>query len=167
MFFRKVEANLVCCFVDADFASGTDRKSTSGFLIQVHGNTVLWATRRQNAVALSSTEAEYIALATAAAELVWLRGLLQDLGLTWSGPLKMFEDNQSCIKLLHRPEHKRLKHVDVKFNFVRDLAEKKVIDVQYINTKEQVADILTKALPKDQHVKLRMKLGVHEMEEKE
>lgn len=107
-------------FVDADYGSESDRKSTSGFLVKVFGNTVLW---RQTTVALSSTKAEYVALATASSELIWIKNL-NDLGITDMVP-KIYEDNQSCIHLLARWEHKRLKHVDVKYNFVRDLYEKK------------------------------------------
>ena len=70
--FRKVERSTVYCFADADFGSGADRKSTSGFLFQVIGNYVLWVTRRQSTVALFFTEAEYVALATAATEFLRL-----------------------------------------------------------------------------------------------
>lgn len=158
--FRKSRGQTVTCFADADYGSGEDRKSTSGFLIQIHGNSVLWGTKRQNSVALSSTEAEYVALATAASELLWVENLLNDLGMSWTNPLLIYEDSQACIKLLSRWEHKRLKHVDIKYNFIRDLVEKNRIEVQYINTKEQLADIFTKALPRDSHEKFCQKLGL-------
>ncbi|PNF15497.1 hypothetical protein B7P43_G17001 [Cryptotermes secundus] len=132
-------------YVDADWANDYDRKSISGFLIQVYGNCVGWVTRKQNTVALSSTEAEYVALASAVTEVLWMKGLLVDFQICDIEPV-IYEDNQSCIALLSRWEHKRLKHVDVKYNFVRDCYMNKSIDVQYVPTTHQIADILTKGL---------------------
>lgn len=160
--YKPKGAENLTCYVDADFGSESDRKSTSGFLLQVFGNTVCWTTRRQTSVSLSSTEAEYVALATAAAELTWLKNLLVDLNINSNIPPTIYEDNQSCIHLLSKWEHKRLKHVDIKYNFVRDLHEKKLIKVVYINTKNQLADILTKSIPKIQFVKLRASIGIQE-----
>jgi hypothetical protein len=111
-------------------------------------------------VALSTTEAEYVALAMTATELLWLKNLLADLGIDCKEPIKIYEDNQSTIQLLQRWEHKRLKHVDIKYNFIRDLKENNVIDVIYLNTKKQIADIMTKALPYEQFNKLRICLGL-------
>lgn len=150
----------MACYVDADYGSESDRKSTSGFLLKVFGNTVSWTTRRQTSVALSSTEAEFIALATAASDLIWLNNLLADFEILCEVPPKIYEDNQSCIHLLSKWEHKRLKHVDIKYNFVRDLHEKRLIIIEYLNTKDQVADILTKAIPVGQFIKLRGALGI-------
>lgn len=148
------------CYTDADFGSEVDRKSTSGYIIQVYGNPVLWSTRRQSTVAQSSTEAEYVALASAVADLIWMKNLLMDLGVELEKPPKVFEDNQSVIHLLNQWEHRRLKHVDVKYNFVRDYYLKGVIQVEYVNTKEQIADILTKALNGGQFLKLRELLNL-------
>ncbi|KAF2902636.1 hypothetical protein ILUMI_03551 [Ignelater luminosus] len=159
---KKTEAKLferLC-----NFGSEYDRKSTSGFLMKVFGNTVYWATKRQISVALSSTESEYIALAMAVTDLLWLKKLLEDFGISLSIPLKVFEDNQSCIHLLHKWEHRRLKHVDVKYNFVRDLTGKGIVDLKYICTSEQVADILTKPLSSEQFLKLRLGLGLIKVE---
>lgn len=114
-------------------------------------------------VALSSTEAEYVALASAATELVWMRNLLHDLNVKVDGPTVIFEDNQSCIQLLDKWEHCRLKHIDVKYNFVRDLFTKQIIRVKYVPSKEQVADIFTKGLSREQFIKLRKSFGVVEI----
>jgi hypothetical protein len=105
-------------YTDADWANDYDRKSISGFLIQIYGNLVTWVTRKQKMAALTSTEAEYVALASAVTEVLWMKGLLGDFQICDIKPV-IYEDNQSCIALLSHWEHKRLKHVDVKYNFVR------------------------------------------------
>jgi hypothetical protein len=162
LIYRRQTAPVLAAYADSDWAGSLDRKSTTGFLLQVHGNVVCWSTKKQNTVALSSTEAEYVALACAAAELVWLRNLLRDMHVTYEDSTIMFEDNQSCIHLLSKYEHRRMKHLDVKYHFVRDLAMSKIIDVKYIPSNEQRADILTKGLPRTSFEKLRLLIGVKE-----
>jgi len=81
----------------------------------------------------------------------------------FDGPTVIFEDNQSCIHLLDKWEHRRLKHIDVKYNFIRELFANKVIDVKYVPSKEQVADIFTKGLTGELFIKLRESLGITEM----
>lgn len=147
-------------FADADWGNFKDRKSTSGYLYKVYGNIVTWTTRKQPTVALSSTEAEYVALANAATEVIWLKGLLKDLGIITNDPIIVYEDNQSVIHLLKKWEYKRLKHVDIKYNFVRDLCNEHIMEVQYVSTNNQEADILTKGLPTVQFGKLRGLLGL-------
>ncbi|KAH0813995.1 hypothetical protein GEV33_008796 [Tenebrio molitor] len=151
LIYRRQTAPVLAAYADSDWAGSLDRKSTTGFLLQVHGNVVCWSTKKQNTVALSSTEAEYVALACAAAELVWLRNLLRDMHVTYEDSTIMFEDNQSCIHLLSKYEHRRMKHLDVKYHLIRDLAISKIIDVKYIPSNEQRADILTKGLPRTTH----------------
>lgn len=164
LFYEKTNATDLVCYADSDWASDTDRKSTSGYLIEVLGANVCWATRKQATIALSSTEAEYVSLATACTELIWLKGLLKELNVLVNEPITVYEDNQSCIHVLEKWEHKRLKHVDVKYNFVRDLHNNKIINVRYINTKEQKADILTKGLTTQAFDYLRHLLGVRKLE---
>ncbi|KAF2887766.1 hypothetical protein ILUMI_18408 [Ignelater luminosus] len=160
LWFKKDEKESLLCYADADFGSEYDRKSISGLLMKVFGNIVYWVTKTQTLVALSSTKSEYIALAIAVSDLLWLKKLLEDFGISLSIPLKVSEDNQSCIHLLHKWEHRRLKHVDVKYNFVRDLTGKGVVEVKYFCTSEQVADILTKPLSSEQFLKLPLSLGL-------
>jgi hypothetical protein len=85
-------------YADSDWAGDTDRRSTTGYLFEVYGATVSWVTKKQSTVSLSSTEAEYVALATAAAELIWMKRLLQEMGVIFSGPVIMNEDNQSFVR---------------------------------------------------------------------
>ena len=157
-------SELLIGYADADWGGSIDRKSTSGFVFQLFGNLVSWATKKQLNVALSSTEAEYVALATGASEFLWLKSLLAcfDIYIDINNSV-IFEDNQSCIHLLHKWEHKRLKHVDIKYNFVKDFVNKKVFKVQYIPTCEQIADMFKKSLPLEKFVTLRKNLGMLEL----
>jgi len=130
--YSKETITEVSCFVDADYGSESDRKSTSGFLVKV--------LEKQS---VNHEETDYSSLVihrrvcstTASSELIWIKNLLTDMGVADTSPPKIYEDNQSCIHLLARWEHKRLKHVDVKYNFVKNLYEKKLIIVEYLNIK--------------------------------
>ena len=108
---------------DADYIGDPDtRKSTSGFVFTVHGGAVTWLSKRQSTVALSTTEAEYMPAAAAAArEAIWLRTLLQDLGISVSTLQIYASDNQSALKLLKNPvPSDRAKHIDVQYHFARE-----------------------------------------------
>lgn len=120
-------------FIDADFGSELDRKSSSRFCIKVFGNTVAWTSKKQTTLTLSSTEADYIILATVSADLMQLKNVLADSEISSDNSPKIYKYNQSCIHLLSRWEYKRLKHVDVKYNFVRDLHEKRLIAIEYVS----------------------------------
>lgn len=147
-------------YVDADFANQADRKSVTGFLFEMYGDVIYWATRKQKTVALSTTESEFVALASATSELLWLMNLLKELGIESRKPVTIFEDNQSCIYALGNWEPKRLKHIDVKYNFVKDLCHHNVISVKYVTSEDQKADVLTKGLAIDPFVRHRRNLGM-------
>ncbi|CAK1594594.1 unnamed protein product [Parnassius mnemosyne] len=135
-------------FSDSDFASDIDsRKSNTGYIFMMNGGPVSWASRKQNTVALSTTESEYMAASEAAKEILWLRQLLIDIDEPQL-VITLCIDNQSAIKLIHNPiYHKRTKHIDIRYNFIREKVEQNVINVQYVKSSNQLADFLTKALP--------------------
>lgn len=140
-------------FSDSDFASDIDsRKSNTGYIFMMNGGPVTWASRKQNTVALSTTESEYMAASEAAKEVLWLRQLLIDI----NEPQLMVTlciDNQSAIKLIHNPiYHKRTKHIDIRYNFIREKVEQNVINIQYVKSSNQLADFLTKALPSSKFI---------------
>jgi hypothetical protein len=91
---------------------------------------------------------------------MWLQGLLKDMGVKVLKPVTLYEDNQACIFLLEKWEHKRLKHVDIKYHFIKELVEEKQIKAIYIPTEIQKADILTKGIPGTRFIKLRGLLGL-------
>lgn len=164
-FNRSEGANCLIGFADADWATDTeDRKSVSGFLFQVYGNTVSWSSKKQTTVATSSSEAEYVALSAAASEAIWLTGLLGDLGEVVTGPVTIFEDNHGCIGMAKNLESKRAKHIDIKHHFIRDHIADGKLDVQPIGTANQLADIFTKSLDPGQFGYLRGQLGLRDRE---
>ncbi|XP_064482932.1 uncharacterized protein LOC135395770 [Ornithodoros turicata] len=151
-------------YVDADWAGNvTDRKSTSGYIILLGDSPVTWSSRKQSSVALSSTEAEYISAAYASQEVLWLRPLLEDFGLVIDQPTPMFEDNQGCIKLaLSEGINARTKHIDVRHHHLRDLVAHNIINFQYCESADNIADALTKPLPRPRLEALRQRMGLIE-----
>uniref|UniRef100_A0A1Y1K3D6 Reverse transcriptase Ty1/copia-type domain-containing protein n=1 Tax=Photinus pyralis TaxID=7054 RepID=A0A1Y1K3D6_PHOPY len=149
-------------FADADYGSeSNERKSISGNIIKVFGSTVGWTARKQTSVALSTTESEYISLAIAAAEIIWYRGILCEIGISLDGPTIIHEDNQGAIKIaLGEKVSQRTKHIDIKYHFIRDCIEKQIINLRYIKTQEQQADIMTKGLSKNVFQYICKKIGL-------
>lgn len=150
-------------YSDSSWASTQDRKSVSGYVFMINNAPVSWRSKKQTIVALSSTEAEYVALSEAAKESVWIKKLFVELKiLHQENAVLIYEDNQSCIKLTKNDSnHGRMKHVDIKYHFVKDQVEKGEIAVKYCKTEEMIADILTKSLGKAQFVYLRNLMGVY------
>ncbi len=129
--------------------------STTGYLFTFDGNTITWGSRLQSTVALSFAESEYMAMSSAVQEAIHLLQLLKDLGFKESEPTVIFEDNQGCIALSGNPVfHKRTKHIDIRFHFIRERVASGEIDIKYIPTEHQLADVLTKTLPKARTIKL-------------
>ena len=135
-------------YSDANWAENkVDRKSNSGYICMLNGGTVSWACRKQDCVSLSSTEAEYIALSETVQELVWIRNVCKDFGIFYSTGITVKEDNQSCIKLAENNKFSnRTKHIDTRFQFIKDLKEKGQIQLEYCPTQDNTADMLTKPL---------------------
>lgn len=149
-------------YSDADYAADIDtRRSTSGFVFTLNGGPVSWTSRRQPIVALSTMESEYIAASDASREATWLRILLKELGIEQNKPTPIWCDNESAISLAKNPNsHKRFKHIDVRYHYIREQVMKKVVNMSYINTKSQLADILTKALDVMSQKKLMKEIGI-------
>ena len=149
-------------YSDADWAGDADdRKSTSGYLFLIAGGPVSWKSRKQSTVALSTAEAEYVALSTAVQECIWMQRLLSDLGNPPDGPTTILEDNQSSIAMARNPQfHGRAKHIDIKHHFVREQVTNGSIELQYCPTNDMLADILTKGLAQQQYSILRERAGI-------
>ena len=135
-------------YSDSDWAgSQDDRRSTSGYLFTLGGTPISWRSRGQKTTANSSTEAEYLGANDAAKEAIFLRRLLTDLGIQQISPTTIYQDNKSCIAMTNNPSHHtRMKHIDVKHCYIRELVERKAIRLDWLESKSLVADIFTKPL---------------------
>jgi hypothetical protein len=141
-----------------------DCKSTTGFAFFFNNNLISWCSQKQGGVATSSCEAEYIAAAAAACQGVWLNRLVGELVGKEQSKFKLFIDNQSAIALCKNPVHHDLsKHIDTKFHFTRQQVEDGVLEVEHVGTKNQLADILTRALGRNKFVELRHRIGVRKI----
>jgi hypothetical protein len=149
-------------YIDSDCAGcAANRKITSGCCFSLGSALVSWFSWKQKSVALSSAEAEYMAANQASCEAIWLRKMLVGLFGQEMSPTVIHCDNQSCIKLSENLVfHDRSKHIEIRYHFIHDWVQRGVVQLQYISTYDQVADILTKALPWGKHVFFRDKMGL-------
>ncbi len=160
------------CYVDADFAGNwtpitsadpSSAKSRTGYVIMFANCPLLWASKLQTEVALSTTEAEYIALSQAMHDLIPLRALLQDITSVTKIPIgnsttysTVFEDNKSCVELIKAPKmNPRMRHIAIKYHHFRDHVHRGFIQFQWIDTARQIADIITKPLAESKFTFLR------------
>jgi Reverse transcriptase (RNA-dependent DNA polymerase) len=148
-------------YTDSDYAGDVaERKSTSGYVTFVGNCAVTWSSRKQRIIATSTAEAEYIALAHCAREVLFLRQFLKELGHPQQATV-IREDNQACIKIAENPaHHARTKHIDVRYHFIRERIELEQITLEYVESKENIADIFTKGLERDIYHRHRDRLPV-------
>ncbi|GMF22448.1 unnamed protein product [Phytophthora lilii] len=135
-------------YTDADWGSNLDdRRSVSGVMVMMGNAPVVFKSKFQRTVALSSAEAEYVALSLCTQEVLWTRVMLQDMGQKQNGGTQIWEDNQGAIALASNAGyHARTKHVDIRHHFERENVERRTVKIDYVDTKRQLADTLTKAL---------------------
>ncbi|KAJ8517721.1 hypothetical protein ONZ45_g5159 [Pleurotus djamor] len=136
-------------YADADGSMAEDRKAISGYAFMINGGAVSWSSKRQNLIALSTTEAEYCAATHAAKEAVWLRSFISKIfDISHMPATTLFSDNQSAIALTKDHRFRaRTKHIDIRYHFIRWVVEKESLRLVYCPTEDMVADALTKALP--------------------
>ena len=161
--YSKSSTGQVMGYSDADYAGDmNDRHSTTGLVFTLAGGAISWISKKQQVVALSTTEAEYIALCSATQEAVWLKRLVEEIRPNEvKTPILIQEDNQGTIAMSNNPvAHARSKHIDVKYHYIREAKENGQIIVKYCPTESMVADILTKPLPRSKYEQLRTHMGV-------
>ncbi|GJR37376.1 retrovirus-related pol polyprotein from transposon TNT 1-94 [Tanacetum coccineum] len=150
-------------FVNSDYAKDPDKgRSITGYAFLVHGCVVSWKAALQHVVALSTTEAEYMALTEAVKEAIWLRGLLEELGIELN-TVAVNCDNQGAIHLSRNHVfHERTKHINVRYHFIREVLEAKTVKVLKVGTEHNAMDALTKVVPglKLQHCLDLLNVGV-------
>ncbi|KAL5757076.1 hypothetical protein ACOSQ2_021822 [Xanthoceras sorbifolium] len=138
------------------------RKSISGYLITFAGGAVSWQSRLQKCIALSTTEAEYIAITEGCKEMLWMEKFLQELDQKQESYV-LYCDSQSAIHLSkNQTFHSRSKHIDVRYHWIRDVLENKLLQVEKIHTNDNGADMMTKNLPREKLVICREIAGMEE-----
>lgn len=150
----------ISAYCDSDYAgSKEDRRSTTGYCVFMNGNLISWATKKQPTVSQSSCEAELLALSDVVKEVKWLIMLLTELHQNVITPVVINVDNQSTIKISENDAcHERTKHIDVRHFYVRDEIKNKTIKLRWVQSNNQLADILTKSLSAGPFERLRNKL---------
>lgn len=151
-------------WTDSDWAGCTQsRRSTAGYIFNIGSGAISWSSKRQSTVALSSCEAEYMGQTQATKEAIWLRRLLGELNAVndQMTATVIYGDNQGALALARNPQfHARTKHIEVHHHFAREKQASGEVDFQYTHTSDQIADGLTKPLPKDKFVSFREALGI-------
>ena len=168
LLYSKAESFELRGFSDSDWAgSCDDMKSTSGYVFNLGSAIFSWCSKKQETVAQSSAEAEYIAAAAAVNQALWLKRLLLELK-QWpseqENTVKLMVDSLSAISIAKNPVcHSRTKHFKIKFHFIREMQEEGEIDLVHCSTELQLADIMTKALPKAKFYEMRRKIGCYKL----
>ena len=149
-------------YIDADWAGSIDdRKSTSGGAFYMGSRLVSWFNKKQSSIALSTVDVEYVAAASCCTQLLWMMQTLQEIQITCTPPISILCDNTSAISISKNPVmHSKTKNIPIKYHFLREQVLEQNIKLEYVPSKEHVADIFTKPLPRETFEYLRQKLGV-------
>ena len=149
-------------YSDADWATNqSDRKSVSGYSIFTFSGLVSWSSSKQKATALSSTEAEYMAITHVSKEALWIRLFCHVIGLPFPHPLSLLSDNQSAIDMTKsNAVLSRAKHIDIRYHFIRDHVAQGTVTIKWVPTEDMTADIFTKPLPLPIHLRHSSSLGL-------
>ena len=151
--YRSNDSTELIGYSDSDWGSDTDnRRSTTGYTFILAGGAIAWATQKQRTVALSTTEAEYMALCKCAKHTQWTLSLLQQLDFIVELPLKLFCDSSGAKDIAENNVfHKQTKHIDIRYHYTRELINKRIINILPVPSMENVADLLTKPSAIEQH----------------
>ncbi|GKA93676.1 retrovirus-related pol polyprotein from transposon TNT 1-94 [Tanacetum coccineum] len=161
LWYPKDNAMSLTAYADADHAGCQDsRRSTSGSAQFLGDRLVSWSSKKQRSTAILTTEAEYIAMSGCCAQILWMRSQLKDYGFLFN-KIPLYCDNKSAIALsCNNVQHSRSKHIDIRHHFIREQVENGVVELYFVETNYQLADILTKALPRERFEFLLPRLGM-------
>lgn len=163
LFYSKQTNQNLAVVYDADWAGNLDdRRSTSRGCFFLGNNLISWHNKRQNCVTLSTAEAEYIAMASCCSQLIWMKQMLSNYGMN-SQTLLVYCENLSAINISKNPvQHSRTKHIDIRHHFIRELVENKTVEIVYVTSEKQLADIFTKPLDLNSFLNLQKSIGLSE-----
>ena len=148
-------------FTDSDHANAPDRRSVGGYGWSLGSGLCSWSVKKQKTVASSTCEAEYVAAFEASRECIWLRMLLKALNMPRTSPTRLLCDNQAAISLSEDPTlHQRVKHIDIKYHFLREQVQMENLELRYIPSRDNIADIFTKPLKYPNFIRLRSFTGL-------
>ncbi|GJX45803.1 retrovirus-related pol polyprotein from transposon TNT 1-94 [Tanacetum coccineum] len=164
LWYPKDTAMALTAYADADHAGCQDtRRSTSGSAQFLGDKLVSWSSKKQTSTSISSIEAEYIAMSGCCAQILWMRSQLSDYGFAYNH-IPLYCDNKSAIALCcNNVQHSRSKHIDIRHHFIREQVEKGVVELYFVRTEYQLADIFTKALPRERFEFILPRLGMKSM----
>ena len=149
-------------YVDADYGGCKDtRRSTSGYVFTMAGGAVAWASKRQATVALSTVEAEYVAMTRCAQQMVWMQSWLGEAKIKYTLPGLIKGDNRGAIALTkNTKDHGKVKHIDIRHHYIRELFQSGAITMEQVPSSDNLADLFTKPLPRDHHHRLLAALNI-------
>ncbi|GJU40799.1 retrovirus-related pol polyprotein from transposon TNT 1-94 [Tanacetum coccineum] len=161
MWYPKDTGFDLTAFADADHAGCQDsRKSTSGSAQFLGEKLVSWSSKKQKCTAISTIEAEYISLSGCCAQILWMRSQLTDYGFDYN-KIPLYRDSQSAITLsCNTMQHSRTKHIAVRYHFIKEHVENEIVELYFVKTAYQLADIFTKALARERFKFLVKRLGM-------
>ncbi|GJQ96349.1 retrovirus-related pol polyprotein from transposon TNT 1-94 [Tanacetum coccineum] len=164
LWYSKDTGMSMTAYADADYAGCQDtRRNTSGSAQFLGDKLVRWSSKKQKCTAISSTEAEYIALSGCCAQILWMRSQLTDYGFQFN-KIPLYCDNKSVIALCcNNVQHSRAKHIYVRYHFIKEQVENGIVELYFVRTEYQLADIFTKPLPRERFNFLIKKLGMRSM----
>ncbi|GJV28241.1 hypothetical protein Tco_1384689 [Tanacetum coccineum] len=167
LWYSKDTGMSLTAYADVDHAGCQDtRCSTSGSAQFLGDKLVSWSSKKQKCTAISSTKAEYIALSGCCAQILWMRSQLTDYGFQFN-KIPLYCDNKSAIALCcNNVQHSRAKHIDVRYHFIKEQVENRIVELYFVRTEYQLAEIFTKPLPRDRFNFLIEKLGMRSMSPK-
>ncbi|GJX01093.1 copia protein [Tanacetum coccineum] len=156
--------NTLTAYADADHAGCQDTRQSTSRSAQLLGDKIVsWSSKKQKSTAISSIEAEYIALSGCCVQILWIRSQLTDYDLKFN-KISLYCDNKSAMALCcNNVQHLRSKHIDVRYHFIKEQVENRVVELYFVRTEYQLANIFTKALPRERFNFLIEKLGMRSM----
>jgi hypothetical protein len=150
-------------FVDADYGGCRDtRRSTSGYVFTMCGGPVAWSSKRQATVALSTVEAEYVAMSRCAQQMIWMHSWLREVEIKYSLPGVIKGDNRGAIALSkNTKDHGKVKHIDIRHHYLRELIQSGNISFEQVPSADNLADVFTKPLSRDLHHRILIALNLY------